>query len=66
MRLVRGLSAAAAFLASIAANATLVELTGVAQMEAGGKHGCAVTTAGGVKCWGAAAVAPAPRPAMSR
>src|ERR1051326_3380139 len=29
-----------------------VNLSGVAQIRAGGNHTCAVTTAGGAKCWG--------------
>jgi alpha-tubulin suppressor-like RCC1 family protein len=30
----------------------LVELTGIRQIVAGNRHSCALTTAGGVKCWG--------------
>jgi alpha-tubulin suppressor-like RCC1 family protein len=31
---------------------TLVPLTGILQVAGGGGHTCALTTAGGVKCWG--------------
>ena len=30
----------------------LVPLDGIAQVAAGGSHTCALTTTGGVKCWG--------------
>jgi alpha-tubulin suppressor-like RCC1 family protein len=49
---IESLAAASILFASIAANATLTELTGVIQLDAGGKHACAVTSGGGAKCWG--------------
>ena len=41
----------AGWLASLPSHA-MVELTGISKIAAGGDHTCALTTAGGVKCWG--------------
>ena len=42
----------AIWLTSQHAHALLVELDGIAKITAGGFHTCALTTGGGVKCWG--------------
>ena len=41
----------AGWLASLPSHA-MVELTGISKIAAGDDHTCALTTAGGVKCWG--------------
>jgi alpha-tubulin suppressor-like RCC1 family protein len=52
----RSMSRVFAFLAAISmagyAHGAFVEMTDVVQLDVGGKHACALTSTGAVKCWG--------------